>query len=323
VSRLPIYPFDLMDASWIETEPLGREIAQLGSLSLTPPWPWGQWLYGRMLERVLPIVPGDIVECGVAKGGMTLFLGHVGQRHGRRVYALDSFVGLPEPNPRLDNPYFQEGDYSPREDKGSLVKRLHDAIRARRLQGTVEVVSGFFAETLGTLPKGPLSFVHIDADLYHSVHSCLEALWSRISPGGLLAIDDFFHHAQGPARAAGTFFRRSGERVLYHVVFPYSVVILKGESVQPARHRSLDGNYYSLDLLREDVFLRNAIQTSLETARSNANARIVCNADRLVRLLQPDVCEHSSDIYEYFRALEDYWDNMDAERTCPDDHLHI
>merc|ERR1740130_1539667 len=78
------------------------------------------------------------------------------------------------------------------------------------------------------------AFVHLDSDLYDSVYDSLEKVWDRVSEGGCVAIDDFFHHAQGPARAVADFFRLrgnpEGEPPLLYVVPPYAVLIVKGRS---------------------------------------------------------------------------------------------
>merc|ERR1719361_407635 len=101
------------------------------------------------------------------------------------------------------------------------------------------------------------AFVHIDADLYDSVYDALEKVWDRISEGGIVAVDDFFHHAQGPARAVSDFFRArcQAEPPLLFVVPTYAVLIVKGISaclqLQPSAPRyprmyaprALDGNF--------------------------------------------------------------------------------
>ncbi len=318
------FPFDLMHGAWlVRGGPLGRTIARLEPLCLKPPWPWGQWLYGRLLQERFPRLQGDLVECGVAKGGTAVFLGRLANAAGRKVYALDSFAGLPEPDPERDNIYFRRGDYAPRPDRGNLLERFHGVLADEGLHGVVEVLPGFFDDTLATLPEAPLAFVHVDADLYDSVSVSLEALWPRIVRGGILAIDDFFHHAQGPARAAGDFFRRLGVRPWYHVSFPYSVLVVKGEEPPPGLRRALDGNFYSLDLLRRDPLLRVALEDSAERLAQRGPSRSATNAALLRELLRSEHADRSGDIYDYWRALEDYWDDMDVERSGPGEELRI
>lgn len=310
------FPFDLFDGRLIQLAggSLGQLIARLEPVCLQPPWPWGHFLYGRLLTERFGNLPGDLIECGVGKGGTSIFLGHLAKTAHRRVFALDSFAGLPAPDPALDNPYFRIGDYESRPERGPLLLRFEQLLMTEGLSEVVVPVPGFFDQTLPVLPVESLCFAHIDADLYGSVLSCLEALWPKVVEGGVVVIDDFFHHAQGPARAASAYFHRQGLRPLFHVSFPYSVVVIKGEPVPPQLRRSLDGNYYSLDCLRHDPLLSEAVQDSLNRMRAAGPSREATNAALLRELLRPDSEPRSSDLYDYFRALESYWDNMDADQ---------
>lgn len=312
------FPFDLFDACWLPQDEgsMGQRITMLEPLCLKPPWPWGHWLYGRLIEERLDDLRGDFVECGVAKGGTTLFLGDFARRNGRRVFALDSFVGLPEPRLGLDNPYFCARDYDARPERGDLLERLKARIDAAGFNDVIVPIAGFFEQTLSSLPSGPLAFVHIDADLHDSVLVCLEALWPRVVDGGIVVIDDFFHQAQGPARACSRFFQSVGVRPLLHVSFPYSVLVIKGETPPDHLGRSIDGHRYSLDLLRADPILRNAIGESTARAIAAHEQRTATNAVLLRDLLSPCLPSRSGDIYDYWRALEAYWDDMDVETVA-------
>lgn len=309
------FPFDLFDAHWLAEHggDLGRRIAGFAPLSLHPPYPWGQWLYGRLLQESGPKLAGDFVECGVAMGGMSLFLGDYARRWGRKLYALDSFCGLPPPDPHHDNAYFRAGDYAPVAARGDLLARFQTAVRAAGLVETVVPVPGFFETSLDRLPPhAAYGFVHIDVDLYHSTSIVLERLFPSLVEGGFLVIDDFFHHSQGPARAAAAYFSAIGYAPLYHVSFPYSVVVVKGETCPASQHRAIDGNRYSLDFLRSGTVFREALLHSLRRAQTSGAARPADNAQCLYDLLEPGRPDTSADIYEYWRSLSDFWDAADA-----------
>ena len=308
------FPFDMFGLAHLEGE-IAAWLEDVRGLCLHPPFPWGQWLYARQLQARLPNLPGAFAECGVAKGGMSLFLGHLALAHGRRVYALDSFEGLPPPDPAQDNAYFRQGDYGARAERGDLLARFSAEIEARGLTDVVVPVKGFFEHSLGTLPPDlDLAFLHIDVDLYGSALECLQALWPRVVPGGLVVMDDFFHQAQGPARATADFFRQQRVSPLLHVSFPYSVVVVKGEAAPLGAHRALDGNRYSFDWLREDPALRRALDEAVARAEGGPERRRA-NALALQRLLDPKTQDRSASVYEYWRALEDYWDDMDVDRA--------
>ena len=318
------FPFDLFDPHWLGMNggEMGARIARLAPFSLHPPYPWGQWLYGQLLQERGAGLGGDIVECGVGRGGMSLFLGTFARQIGRKVYSLDSFAGLPAPNPVFDNPYFRAGDYSADAALGDLLERFRAAIIHEGLAETIVAIPGFFKSSLHQLPaQQPFSFVHVDVDLYHSCYEVLDRLFPRIVDGGILVIDDFFHQSHGPARAAREYFSSIGYAPLYQVSFPYSVVIVKGQNPPPAQHRAIDGNHYSLRLLRKDQVLCKAIHLSLDRAEAAVVPREAENARRLYGLLESGRDDASSDIYEYWRALADFWDAIDAGH--PDDRAPI
>ena len=309
------FPFDLFDAHWLVEHggELGQRIAKLAPLSLHPPFPWGQWMYGRLLRENGPKLVGDFVECGVALGGMSLFLGDFARSLGRRLFALDSFCGLPAPDPIHDNAYFRAGDYDAASDRGDLLARFQTAAQEMGLADTVVPIPGFFETSLSRLPPDAVySFVHVDVDLYHSTYVVLEKLFPSIINGGFLVIDDFFHHSQGPARAASAYFSSIDYAPLYHVSFPYSVVVMKGEACPPSQHRAIDGNRYSLDFLRNDEGFLDALIHSLRNAQASGAAVQADYARRLYDLLEPGRPDGSADIYQYWGALTDFWDAVDA-----------
>jgi hypothetical protein len=305
------FPFDLLDGAWLARTrgTSGDRILELEGMSLKPPWPWGQWLYGQLINDLLPDLRGDLVECGVAKGGMSLYLGEFAKSHGRQMFALDSFEGLPLPSKIHDNAYFMDGDYAGRADREPLYERFCGAARQRGLSETIRPIRGMFSDTLSTIDSQLFSFAHIDADLFESVLQCIEHIWPRLCEGGLLAVDDYFHHGQGPARAVSAFFASHRLEPLVHVVFPYSVLIQKGRNAN-GRMRSLDGRCYSFELLRRDAALVDEVHLSLSRALNSGNMRAAQNASLLSQILDDQYIERSSSIFDYLRSLEDYWDDM-------------
>lgn len=289
--------------------PVGELIGTLRHLSMSPPYPWGQWLYGRVLREHWAALEGDLIELGVGLGGMSLFLGALAAQLGKRVWSLDSFVGLPEPSRARDNPFFKKGDYGPRPDETDLLGRFKREIRRRRLSAAVLPLKGFFAQSLKKLPPGQsFCLAHLDSDVYESVYTSLAEIYERVVPGGVIIIDDYFHHAQGPLRAASDFFNHLRVRPVYHVSFPYSVFLFKGEEAGPSLKRSLDGNTYSFEWLRKDRYFRKVLGLSIERCSyEKEEERSFQNRLALRELLRAEG-QRSSDIYSYWRALESYWD---------------
>ncbi|RWR51924.1 glycosyltransferase [Sinirhodobacter ferrireducens] len=138
-------------------------------------------------------VAGDVMECGVWRGGASLFMKAVldlsGDRE-RTVWLADSFAGLPPPS----YPEDQGMDLS-REHFPSLAVSQQRVERAFAdfglLDARVRFLPGFFADTLADCEVGQLAVLRLDGDLYSSTMQALEALYDRVSPGGFIVIDDY------------------------------------------------------------------------------------------------------------------------------------
>jgi len=180
-------------------------------------------------------IPGDFAELGIGQGGTSVFFALLAKQYGRKFLAVDSFEGLPEPDlNNKDNHYFVEGDYRPKEgvedQRENFIKWKADY----DVEDSMYVEKCFFKDLVIPDAFDKFAFVHLDSDLYDSVYDSLEKIWDRVSEGGCVAVDDFFHHAQGPARAVSDFFRQrgnpKGEPPLLYVVPCYAILIIKGRS---------------------------------------------------------------------------------------------
>jgi hypothetical protein len=296
---------------------IGRLLTSLRPISYFPPYPWGQWLYHQVYAARCSSLEGDIIEFGVGRGGMSIFLGHLAKTSAKKVFALDSFQGLPPSLTPMDNPYFKAGDYGRAQNYDEeLYDLVLRSIRQHELQDTVIPIRGFFAESVKEIAEDQrFCFAHIDGDLYESVHVALKNIFDRVVEGGVIVIDDFFHPAQGPARAASDYFNERGIYPLYHVSFPYSVFILKGQGADSVDYpRSVDGNSYSFEWLRNDEHFLSALDACIEEMSRDAALLAlfkepIKNAEMLRGVLTTSV-PRSSDIYEYWRSLYEFWDTI-------------
>ena len=167
-------------------------------------------LYEGVRWVIMHQVPGDIVECGTARGGSAALLGLALRRlnASRTVWAFDTFAGMPPAS--QDDPDFEiarlytgscRGDV---QDVESLMHQL-DLLRHTRL------IKGLFQDTIPVTPVGAIAFLHVDGDWYESVKVCLTHLFDRISPGGVIQIDDYGHW-EGARKAVDEFLSGRGLR---------------------------------------------------------------------------------------------------------------
>jgi hypothetical protein len=171
-------------------------------------------------------IPGDLVECGVWRGGSmqaaALTLIEAGDTS-RDLYLFDTFGGMTEPT-ELD----VRRDGKP---AAELLKTKSKSAYVWAIAGLDDVKSGFArvpypAERLhyvvgkveDTVPDElpeQISILRLDTDWYESTKHELDHAYSRLSPGGILIIDDYAHWA-GSKKATDDFVAALDEPLLLH-----------------------------------------------------------------------------------------------------------
>jgi O-methyltransferase len=161
-------------------------------------------------------IPGDVVEAGVWRGGVTMLMRAVLrelQANDRTVWVADSFAGLPRPDadrfPKeafaYDTPVMQQ--------IRQLAVPLGEVAAGFRTLGLlddcVRFLPGWFADTLPAAPIDRLALLRIDADFYQSTWDALHALYDRLSPGGFVIIDDYGEASWTDCQAAVDQFREA------------------------------------------------------------------------------------------------------------------
>lgn len=138
-------------------------------------------------------VAGDLMECGVWRGGACLLMKAILDLTGnqdRNVWVADSFAGLPPPS----QPEDQDLDLSQGRFPALAVsrQRVEKAFADfGLLDARVRFLPGFFANTLSGCAVEQLAVLRLDCDLYSSTMQVLETLYDRVSPGGFIIIDDY------------------------------------------------------------------------------------------------------------------------------------
>jgi hypothetical protein len=128
-------------------------------------------------------VAGDVIECGCFKGMSAAYLSWACKLLGRKLYAADSFQGLP-PAIADGERYYKPGDYA-----GSLGE-VKQTVATFGCADVVEYVPGFFDRSLAFLEARRLALIWADVDLASSMHSVLQALYPRLDREGVLLSDE-------------------------------------------------------------------------------------------------------------------------------------
>jgi O-methyltransferase len=152
-------------------------------------------------------VPGDFIEAGVWRGGVIILMRALLDAYnleGRRVFAADSFAGIPKNVRATNDPVDQWSDRW----AASLEEVQRNIARVGVLDERILFLPGFFADTLHHLARERFALIRLDSDSYDSVETSLEYLYPLLSKGGVLIIDDW--HLPGCRMAVEDYRRRFG-----------------------------------------------------------------------------------------------------------------
>lgn len=128
----------------------------------------------------------DIVEFGSYRGGSAIFLATLLARlyPGARIFACDTFAGMPPTDKALD--HHSAGDFA-----NSDEDEINTYARSIGLTNLI-TVKGLVEDTFPTnfSPEQGFGLAHIDLDIYHPIKYIQNAVYPRIVPGGYMVYDD-------------------------------------------------------------------------------------------------------------------------------------
>jgi hypothetical protein len=169
-------------------------------------------------------IPGDIVECGVWKGGSMMAVAKALLRArdtSRRLYLFDTYEGMPPPSDS-DRDYrglraAEVMEAQPRETSWTWavapmegVKRVMDGVGYR---GEICYIRGRVEDTIPVAAPDQIGLLRLDTDWYESTYHEIFHLYPRLAPGGVLIVDDYGHW-KGARRAIDQYFAEKGIVIL-------------------------------------------------------------------------------------------------------------
>ena len=163
-------------------------------------------------------IAGDIVECGVWRGGNMMIAREMCRQSPvqRKIYLYDTFAGMSAPT--AEDLSHSGGDASAtyRERvRGDHVDWVYASLedvrgsfeKAGLLDSSVVFVKGKVEDTLSdkrNLP-GDIALLRLDTDFYESTKKELEVLYPKLVPGGVMIVDDYGHW-RGARKAVDEYF---------------------------------------------------------------------------------------------------------------------
>jgi len=165
-------------------------------------------------------IPGDIVECGVWKGGACLLAAYI--LHSveplteRSIWLYDTFNGMVKPG--VNDRIASSGEaLTERNAEGwwaADIAEVRSLMRKSPFNERVfNFIAGPVAKTLELEVPQEIAILRLDTDWYESTIKELEVLYPRLSKGGVLIVDDYGHFT-GARKAVDEYF--SENPVLLH-----------------------------------------------------------------------------------------------------------
>lgn len=154
-------------------------------------------------------IPGNMVECGVYKGGSAKFIAQIMEQVGsdKKFFLFDTFTGMPATAEKKRDGHTQ-GDFG-----DTTLKTVQAYLK---VFPHIHIIPGVIPATLRHITDEQFAFVHLDLDLYQSTKDALIFFYDRLSPGGCLISDNYGHvlYEASERRAIDEFFADKPETPL-------------------------------------------------------------------------------------------------------------
>jgi O-methyltransferase len=174
-------------------------------------------------------IPGDMVECGVWRGGSAAVLASFAarSRFNRKTWLFDSFQGHPFPTKedavsKGGQAAVNVGGFKTLVETVEEVLHLVDADMTR-----VKIVKGWFKNTFPSTFIPQIAILSLDSDWYESEKLAINKFYDYIVPGGFLYSDDFYWWP-GCHKAISEFFKSRNIHPVLHQLGETSMWLQKG-----------------------------------------------------------------------------------------------
>jgi O-methyltransferase len=149
-------------------------------------------------------IPGDIVECGVWAGGSAMAAARTLLQAGdtsRHLYLFDTFEGMPAPTGADIAPDGQtaesllaRSDPNDPTSAWSIVPLEQVVANVAQIgypEDKIHFIKGRVEETVPEHAPERIALLRLDTDWYESTRHEMEHLYPRITPSGVLIVDDY------------------------------------------------------------------------------------------------------------------------------------
>ena len=182
-------------------------------------------LYNAVEYVINANIPGDIVECGVWKGGSSMISALTLLNKGntnKNLYMYDTYSGMSEPTEKdadfKGNSPLEEWK---RSEKGNINEWCFSPLEEvqKNIFSTgypkenLHFVKGKVEDTIPKTIPEEISILRLDTDWYESTYHELKHLFPLLSKKGVLIIDDYGHWS-GSKDAVDQYFQENNIKIL-------------------------------------------------------------------------------------------------------------
>ena len=172
-------------------------------------------------------IAGDIVECGVWKGGSIMVIAKTLltlKSYDKELYLFDTFEGMPKPKEfdvasydnRMAIKQFEDlkiNDNSSNWSKIELDEVRNNVFSTKYNKEKFHFIKGKVEDTIPEFSPETISILRLDTDWYESTRHELIHLFPRLVKGGVIIIDDYGYW-QGAKKAVDEYFTENNIPIL-------------------------------------------------------------------------------------------------------------
>ncbi len=178
-----------------------------------------------LIMKYASVPSGNVIEFGSYRGGSALLMAMLAKRlrPGTKVYALDTYEGMPATDDHLDR-------HRPGSFAGVDLEEL-EAIKVQFGLDNLFFLKGLFQDTVKLIPRAERRFflTHVDCDIYESVRFSIDYAKRQAVPGSYIVFDDPLEaNCLGSMKAVEEELIRKGcltEQLYPHLVYRYPPLI--------------------------------------------------------------------------------------------------
>lgn len=161
-------------------------------------------LYKAVEYIVKAKIPGDLVECGVWKGGSSMIMAYTllkTEDKKRKIWLYDTYTGMSKPtedDKRLEGTSYAMENWKKNQKENYNLWAFSPIEEVKKNMSStgypeknLVFVKGKIEDTIPEKMPSKIALLRLDTDWYESTYHSIKYLFPLLSPGGVLILDDY------------------------------------------------------------------------------------------------------------------------------------